>query len=130
MKNQGFTLIELLVVIGIITILATIVLVAVNPARQFAISRDTARRNDLYQILNAVHQYSIDNNGRFPTQVQTNNWIDIGTGGLNLNAILVPTYIPAIPEDPQNGTAGLTRYVLAVDTNSRLTASASSAEVE
>src|SRR4030042_4993328 len=129
MKNQGFTLIELLVVIGIITILATIVLVAVNPARQFAIARDTARRNDLYQILNAVHQYSIDHNGQFPTQIQTNNWIDIGTGGLNLEALLVPDFIPVIPEDPATTStdraAGLTNYRLAIETNGRLTATAS-----
>lgn len=130
MKSKGFTLIELLVVIGIITILATIVLVAINPARQFAISRDTARRNDLYQILNAVHQYSVDNNGQFPTQIQTNNWIDIGTGGLNLTSILTPTYIPAIPYDPQTGNDATTNYVLAIETNGRLTATATGAEIE
>jgi prepilin-type N-terminal cleavage/methylation domain-containing protein len=34
-NKKGFTLIEILVVIGIIGILATVVLVAVNPSRQF-----------------------------------------------------------------------------------------------
>ena len=32
---EGFTLIELLVVIGVLTILLAIVLVAINPSRQF-----------------------------------------------------------------------------------------------
>jgi len=129
MRSKGFTLIELLVVIGIVAILSTIVLVAINPARQFATARDTARRNDLYQILNAVHQYAVDNRGIYPSQIQTGNWIDIGSGGLNMAADLVPTYIPAIPIDPQSGDAALTGYVLAREADGRLNATAANAEI-
>ena len=133
MNHRGFTLIELLVVIGIITILATIVLVAVNPARQFAVARDTTRRNDLYQILNAINQYAVDNGGAFPLQIQTNNWLDIGncSGCLDLATDLVPTYIPAIPFDPSTGNqqTGVTSYVIAKESSGRLTATASSSEV-
>lgn len=129
MKNKGFTLIELLVVIGIVAILATIVLVAINPARQFATARDTSRKNDLYQILNAVHQYAVENSGQYPTQIQTNNWIDIGSGGLNLAPDLVPIYIPAMPFDPQDGNEVTTNYVLAQQSDGRLTATATSSEI-
>lgn len=138
MRSKGFTLIELLVVIGIVAILATIVLVAINPARQFATARDTARRNDLYQILNAVHQYAVENNGQYPSQIQTNNWLDIGNCGvscLNLDQEppdgLVPIYIPAIPFDPQTGdeVTGTTNYVLARESDGRLTATATSSEI-
>lgn len=133
MKNSGFTLIELLVVIGIIAILATVVLVAINPSRQFSVSRDTTRRNDIYQVLSALHQYAVDYGGVYPTQLQTNNWIDIGNCGgcLNLEADLVPVYIPAIPFDPLTGdeVAGTTDYVVAIEASGRLVATASSAEI-
>src|SRR3989344_777465 len=50
--NRGFTLIELLVVIAIIGILSTVVLGAVNTARQKG--RDARRLEDLKSIANAI----------------------------------------------------------------------------
>ena len=42
-KKKGFTLIEILVVIGIMAVLATIVIIAINPAKQFAQARNADR---------------------------------------------------------------------------------------
>ena len=99
-KNQkGFTLIELLVVIGILAVLLAIVLIAINPARQFAQANDTKRRNDSLQILNAVWQYAAENNGNLPAGLTTTQ-LEISTTGANICADLVPTYMTALPVDP------------------------------
>ena len=64
-KKSGFTLIEILVVISIIAILATIVLIAINPARQFAQTRDTQRVSSINAISNAIGQKIADCKGVF-----------------------------------------------------------------
>ena len=123
----GFTLIELLVVIGIIGILAAVVLVAVNPGRQFASGRDTQRRANLYSITNAVYQYAAEKNGNLPTVITTTATnIGTDTGLVNLSSVLVPTYLSSTPKDPTTGTDGNTRYKISKDANSRLTVSADS----
>ncbi|MFA4873115.1 MAG: type II secretion system protein [Patescibacteria group bacterium] len=59
MRHKGFTLIELLVVTGIIGLLATLAVVALNNARQKA--RDTKRLVDINAIRKAM-AFKFDNN--------------------------------------------------------------------
>jgi len=122
-KLSGFTLIELLVVIGILAILLTIVLIAINPARQFAQSNNTRRRSDVNAMLNAIHQYSVDHKGSIGALGIPVDDGDVGTGDpvtgndslvigtddgvapaeVDMCNLLVPTYISALPVDPQDG---------------------------
>lgn len=140
--RKGFTLIELLVVIGIIGILAAIVLVAVNPGRQFAQARDTQRRSDLYSITNAIYQFAAEHNGNLPDtdlDDSTSNFptsstcigntapcFDLAAAGEEtVSETVVPTYIAEMPRDPSTGTAADTQYSIYVDANGRVVATAS-----
>ncbi len=105
--QKGFTLIELLVVIGILAVLLAIVLIAINPARQFAQANNTQRRSDVTAILNAIDQYAADNKGVLPTGVPAagaSAAISTAGTGATFCDSLVPTYIAALPKDPASGT--------------------------
>lgn len=68
MYRKGFTLIELLLVIGILSLLASIVISAVNPRKQLAGARDAQRWSDVTNFLESFSQYAVDNSGRYQPQ--------------------------------------------------------------
>ena len=110
-RFPGFTLIELLVVIGILTVLLAIVLIAINPAKQFAQANNTQRRSDVNATLNAIHQYTADNKGNLPTGIDSTERTICLTGGtvtcpannIDLCADLVSKYLAELPRDPKTG---------------------------
>lgn len=107
-KSKGFTLIELLVVIAIIGILATIVLVSLNSARQKA--RDTKRVSDIRQVALALEMYYDDHASTgYPavTGCTAANWTGLGgTTGL----LTIGGYVPAMPIDPVNSGSNVYMY--------------------
>lgn len=118
-KQSGFTLLEILVVIGIIAILAAVVIVALNPARQFALARNTQRWSNVNTILSAVWQRMVDNRGVWnstcgaTTDVllnATETYIGTEAGLVNLEPCIVPTYVSAMVVDPSTATATNTGY--------------------
>ncbi len=141
-QSKGFTLIELLVVIGILAILLSITLIAINPARQFGSANNTKRKSAVLQILNAVGAYAAENKGNLPTQVTglvALTPVPINaTQMANLCPTLVPNYIPALPTDPQLNTPDIdatlcgggwvTGYNISRDATNRVTVSAPSAD--
>src|SRR3989344_4301770 len=68
--NKGFTLIELLVVIAILGILATLVVLAINPAEIQRKSRDATRLSDVATIRKAI-DLSIADGKNLPGTVAT-----------------------------------------------------------
>jgi type IV pilus assembly protein PilA len=139
--SEGFTLVELLVVIGILTILLSIALIAINPLRQFKQADNTRRRSDILAILNAITEYAADNSGSLPGTLSSVSSSaetlasDTSSGNIDFCSYIVPTYIAAMPYDPDSGNwtscssydTGYTVIVSASD--NRVTVNAPSAEL-
>jgi prepilin-type N-terminal cleavage/methylation domain-containing protein len=137
--NDGYTLIEMLIVVAIIGILASVVMVVINPGRQLAKARDVQRESDLFAILAAVYQYSTENSGELPDtddDPETSNFptsqtcigtdatcFDLASAGED--DTIVPVFMPQIPVDPKTGNGADTGYFIWVDENDRLQATAS-----
>lgn len=134
---RGFTLIEILLVIGIIAVLATVVVVALDPATRFKDARDSRRLSDIQSILSAVQQYIVDNKGALPSGLDTTER-QIGTGGacsisgncsVTTDACLdmstdLARYLKSLPTDPQGGSAEATHYSIVVNANNIVTVTA------
>ena len=138
-KNEGFTLIEVLVVIGIIAVLASVVLIAINPSRQFKLARDLQRSTNLDAILNAIHQNISEHKGIFvcsgvaravPTVFTRVKSSTVSSDPGDIANCLVPNYIASLPFDPSlvgahfaSTTDYDTGYDLYMNSDGRLVAS-------
>ncbi|MCF7864979.1 MAG: type II secretion system GspH family protein [Candidatus Pacebacteria bacterium] len=136
-SRGGFTLLEVLMVIGILAILAGVVLVAINPARQFKIARDSQRNANVSTILNAIGQNLTDHGGVFTCEgvitdlPTTKTNISSEEGDFNVANCLVPDYISVLPFDPSKEGSNYTDefsyntgYSIESDVEGRITISA------
>lgn len=121
-KSKGFTLVELLIVIGILGVLASAVVVVLNPAELLKQARDSQRLQDLASVNSALALYltstsspafSGDTNitqasglcdeeaGTFTTNATTtvtgSGWVPVNFGSLTGGSPL-----SALPMDPTN----------------------------
>ena len=131
---RGFTLLEILLVVASISILAGIVITAINPSKQLADTRNAQRRIDVNTILNAIYQYDIDN-GIMPATITTTSTAVCRTGGscatlIDLGVLTTNgTYLVAMPADPTTATVNSTGYNVSKSaTTGRVTVNAPSAE--
>lgn len=138
-KLKGFSLIEILVVVALILILATITIVAMNPAKHFADTRNANRSSDIAALLDAVTQYAAEEGNAIAdfgtislcdSATEDPNPIGTGAGNINLATLLVDEYIVAIPMDPSVGTEENTGYTICRTDGGRVQLEAPNAENE
>lgn len=144
-------MVELLVTIGVVAILMSIVLVALNPEKQFRSAREAKRMADVSVILNATSQYLVDHKTQDVLQKDNiSRYIAAGNykgrwdlspkpvqePNINLCEILTPRYSANLPSDPsletevedcQNYDSG---YMLTVSPSGRVIVSAPYSEIQ
>jgi prepilin-type N-terminal cleavage/methylation domain-containing protein len=115
MKQKGFTLIELLVVISIISLIASITLVAFNNAR---ISARNSKRVQDAEVLYKAFNLGLSNGGSLPDSASgLGGWFCISsscygsyknyTFDATTTAFLAP-FLPQYPSDPTDNDSRLT----------------------
>lgn len=136
------TLTEVLIALAVMGILASVVLLAVNPKKQFEDADDAKRRQDLRVMIDALYQYQIDND-EFP-KIKLHATLDSEhrdvcsiTGGDLFYCLLdvplrlplgplIPDYLAELPHDPENTVEYETGYQLWLDEDGRVHAFAPS----
>ena len=140
-QRQGFTLIEILIVIGLLAVLAGVLIVALNPARQFSQARNAQRWNNVDTIISSIIANTTDNKGTFTCAAgaipTTSTDMAVGTGNYDIGPCLVPTFAASLPNDPSATGAHWTSptdydsgYSVSRDaTSGRITVTAPAAEL-
>jgi prepilin-type N-terminal cleavage/methylation domain-containing protein len=139
-QAKAFTLIELILVVLILGLLAAFTLTSLRPAQHLAKQRDAQRSADVLSILNAIKQYSIDNNGSLPGSIQQDancaapvtmaetcktgivTLTCVGNSKIPLLELTTNSkYLVSLPIDPISTSTHGTGYNVVKDANSRVT---------
>lgn len=147
---KAFTLIELLIVISVILVLTVTFLVALNPAKRLADTRDARRAQDIGQLLTGIHECAIDkqDNAGMSTCLgtyTTGNTYEIVSGAITSGCqdtctgatsdssclrldVKLADYFTSLPHDPSVTATGHTGYSIKVLSNGMTVIEACGAE--
>ena len=111
--ESAFTLLEVLVTIAVISVLATVLVLAINPGEMLRRSKDSRRLSDIGTIRRAVDLALSDDQDMLATA----GVIDINTSTDVTNfagaGIDLSRYLPVIPQDPAYSAAGGSAQIIA-----------------
>jgi prepilin-type N-terminal cleavage/methylation domain-containing protein len=124
--ERGFTILELVLSIAILAVLLAVVVILIDPPKQFAKAHNGARETHLGTIAGAIFENISDNKGSFgctagplptstmfmatPTATSTDRY--------DIAPCLVPAYLSNLPYDP---TAAGAHYASTTDYDSGYT---------
>jgi prepilin-type N-terminal cleavage/methylation domain-containing protein len=128
-KNyKAFTLIEILLVIAILSVLLVVVFASLRPQTRLIETRDAARANAANQILTAIHECIVDNDGIATTCGLTDDGTEreIVSGTIvtgcdavcsvaaaeceDMSTIVSQNYMASLPTDPSGAVVDHTSY--------------------
>ncbi len=111
--QRGVTILELMISIAVLAILMAISIRALNPAGQFAASRNSQRSLHVMAILNSIRSNIADTRtgiftcaaGDIPTSTKR---MASGVGNFDIAPCLIPNYMNVIPIDPSASSSYFT----------------------
>ena len=131
---KKFTSVQFLLIILAIVIFLGALFFIVNPSKRFAKMRNDTRRSDAQNILNAIYQYTMDNNS-LPSSITESPKMICRTkavsceGLIDLSEIVAQKkYISAIPVDPSEKDLNSSGYEIYKSANGRINIIAIKAE--
>lgn len=107
--QKGFTLVELLVVIAVLGVLATVVIIAIDPLEQLARGDDAGRVSTISQVGNAMQAYATSvGGGAYPTGANEATWLTtITTAGELKTNVSVKATTPSCSIAGNNYMSGM-----------------------
>ena len=136
MYRRGFTLLEIVPVLSIVAFLATVVILALNPAKQYQEARNVIREQDVTLIADAIASYTKDYGTSLFYSIPTATSKEICgdtsptrvcLGLLDLNT-LNGTYLDGVPTDPLVDKGSVKSGYFVIRSGSRFTVSAPNTE--
>jgi len=118
---KGFTLIETMIVVATLALLASSVVIVVDPAARFEDARDSQREIHVQSILSAIEQKRTVERGwtvtedceEIPHEIDEDDYPvfeEIGRDYYDLYSCLVPDYLPQEYYEPREGDSDNTGY--------------------
>lgn len=117
--KEGLTKTKITLLVVVIMLIASGIIWAINPQKQFAKLRNSQRRGDVNLIINAVYQYTVDNGGQLPAEIgeQPKEICRKGadcSGLIDLSKVVQKkkntAYLSSLPVDPGVGKTNGTGY--------------------